>query len=180
VFYKTLAVIICSYCTTTYTMSFKISKPFWQAVSLGAIAGSRAMSAPALTSHILSQHQSKNLGDSALGFMQSNKTATAFKLLAVAEFVGDKLPTAPNRIALPGLTGRLLTGALAGASIYKAGGGKAYLGAILGGSAAILSTFGCFYLRRVTVKGTKILDPFIGGLEDALVIGASAGLAQSA
>lgn len=161
-------------------MSFKISKPLWQAVSLGAIAGSRAMSAPAITSHILSQHKTDNLAQSSLKFMQWGKTAAAFKLLAVAEFVGDKLPTAPNRIALPGLTGRFLTGALAGASVYKAGGGKAYLGAVLGGSAALLSSFGCFYLRKATVKGTKILDPFIGGLEDALVIGASAGLAKSA
>jgi uncharacterized membrane protein len=161
-------------------MSYKITKPMWQAVGLGAVAGSRAMSAPAITSHILSHHQSNNLNGTALNFMQSNKTATAFKLLAVSEFIGDKLPGAPNRIALPGLTGRFLSGALAGASVYKAGGGKAYIGAILGGSAAILSTFGMFYLRKTTVKGTHILDPIIGGIEDALVLGASAGLAKTA
>lgn len=161
-------------------MPLKISKALWQAISLGAIAGSRSMSAPAITSQILSRHPSANLNKSPLKFMQSGKTATAFKLMAIAEFVGDKLPTAPNRIALPGLTGRFLAGALAGASVYKAGGGKAYLGAILGGSAAILSTFGCFYLRKATVKGTKILDPFIGSLEDALVTGAGAALAKTA
>ncbi|MVN91922.1 DUF4126 family protein [Mucilaginibacter aquatilis] len=161
-------------------MSFKISKPFWQALSLGAIAGSRSMAAPAITSHILSQHKSVAMEHSPLSFMQSDKTATAFKLLAVAEFVGDKMPTAPNRVALPALTGRFLTGALAGASVYKAGGGNAALGALLGGGAAILSTFGSFYLRKATVKSSHILDPLIGGLEDALVVGAGTGLANAA
>lgn len=161
-------------------MSFKISKPVWQAVGLGAIAGSRSMSAPAITSHILSQHQSKALEGSALSFMQSNKTAIAFKLLAASEFVGDKLANTPNRIVLPAVTTRFLSGALAGASVYKANGGKAYIGAILGGSAAILSTFGTFYLRKATVKGTHIMDPITGGIEDALIVGASAGLVKTA
>lgn len=161
-------------------MKLKISNPFWQAVSIGTLAGFRSMSAPAITSHILSHHQSAGLNRSALSFMQSDKTAIAFKLMALAEFAGDKLPSAPNRIAFPVITTRFLSGALAGASIYKAKGHKAYVGAILGGSAAILSTFGSFYLRKATVKGTKILDPIIGSIEDALVVGASAGLAKSA
>lgn len=160
-------------------MNFKISKPLWQAVGLGTIAGFRSMSAPALTSHILSHHQSKALEGSALSFIQSKKVATAFKLLAVTEFVGDKLPTTPDRIKFPVVSARLLAGALAGASVYKASGGKAYVGAILGGSAAILSTFGSFYLRKATVKGTKLFDPIIGGIEDALVLGASAGFAKA-
>ncbi|WP_345951856.1 DUF4126 family protein [Mucilaginibacter sp. PAMB04274] len=161
-------------------MKFKITNPFWQAVGLGTIAGFRSMSAPALTSHILSHHQSKALANSSLSLMQSNKVATAFKLLAVTEFIGDKLPNAPDRIKLPVISARFLAGALAGASVYKARGGQAYVGALLGGSAAILSTFGSFYLRKATVKGTKIMDPIIGGIEDALVIGASAGLAKAA
>lgn len=161
-------------------MKLKISNPFWQAVSIGTLAGFRSMSAPAITSHILSHHQSAGLNRSALSFMQSDKTAIAFKLMALAEFAGDKLPSAPNRIAFPVITTRFLSGALAGASIYKAKGHKAYVGAILGGSAAILSTFGSFYLRKATVKGTKILDPIIGSIEDALVVGASAGLAKAA
>ena len=161
-------------------MNIKISKPFWQAIGLGTIAGFRSMSAPALTSHILSHHQSKALEGSPFNFIQSKKVATAFKLLAITEFVGDKLPNAPDRIKLPVISARFLAGALAGASIYKASGNKAYIGAVLGGSAAILSTFGSFYLRKTTVKTTKLFDPIIGGIEDALVLGASAGFAKVA
>jgi uncharacterized membrane protein len=160
-------------------MKFKISKPFWQAIGLGTIAGFRAMSAPALTSHILSKQPSAGLENSALKFMQSDKAALAFKLTALSEFVGDKMPKAPDRIELPGITTRFLSGALAGASVYKASGGKAYVGALLGGSAAILSTYGSFYLRKAMVKSTHLIDPIIGGIEDALVLGAGAGLAKA-
>jgi uncharacterized membrane protein len=158
----------------------KISKPLWQAIGLGTIAGFRSMSAPALTSHTLSHHHSQSLEHSPLNFIQSKKVATAFKLLAITEFVGDKLPSAPDRIKAPVIAGRLLAGALAGASIYKASGNKAFIGAILGGSAAVLATFGSFYLRKSTVKATKLMDPIIGSIEDALVVGASAGLASAA
>jgi uncharacterized membrane protein len=161
-------------------MKISISKPFWQALGLGTIAGFRSMSAPALTSHILSHHKSKALNHSPLGFMSSEKVALAFKVLAVAEFAGDKMPGAKDRIALPVISARVLCGALAGASIYKASGRKAYFGALLGGSAAVLSTFGSFYLRKATVKASGIMDPIIGGIEDALVVGASAGFAEAA
>ncbi len=160
-------------------MKFKITKPLWQAVGLGAIAGSRSMLAPAVATRILSNRHSDPLEKSGLNFMQTKPAATAFKLLAASELIGDKMPFAPNRIALPGLTGRVLLGALSGASVYKASGGKAYIGAILGGSAAVLSTFGTFYLRKATVKGTHVLDPVIGAVEDALMLGAGASLVKA-
>ncbi len=161
-------------------MDITISKPFWQAVSLGALAGLRSAAAPAITSHILSHHHSANLENSPLSFMQSETTANVFKLLAVSELVADKMPGTGNRTAPQGLVFRALTGALSGASIYKANGSKAVIGALLGGSAAVASTFASFYLRRSTVKGTTLIDPIVGGIEDALVVGAGLGLSQAA
>ena len=82
-------------------MKLKISKPFWQAVGLGVLAGMRTTSAPAITSHILSRHHSKRLAKSNLRFMQNSNVAAAFKVLAVGELIGDKMPTAPDR-TMPG------------------------------------------------------------------------------
>lgn len=161
-------------------MAFKITKPFWQALGLGTLAGLRSMTGPAVTSQILSNHHSKALEGTPLNFIQSNKVATALTLLALTEIVADKLPGTPNRIKAPVLATRCLSGALAGASIYKASGGNAYLGALLGGSAAVLSSFGGFYLRKYTVKSTHLVDPIIGSIEDALVIGSGYGLAKAA
>lgn len=161
-------------------MAIKITNPFWQALGLGTLAGLRSMSAPAVTSQILSHHHSQELENTPLNFIQSEKVANALTLLALTEMVGDKMPGAPNRIKAPVLTARCLSGALAGASVYKAQGGNAYLGALLGGSAAILSSFGAFYLRKATVKSTHLVDPIIGSIEDALVIGSGYSLAKAA
>jgi len=73
---------------------------------------------------------------------------------------------------------RCLSGALAGAGILKASGGSAAIGALLGGTAAFASTFGSFFLRKATVKRRALLDPIIGAIEDALVVGAGVGLAK--
>lgn len=98
--------------------------------------------------------------------------------MAISELVIDKLPSTPNRTMPPVIIVRCLSGALAGASIYKASGGNVITGALLGATAAFASTFGSFYLRKGAVKKTKLFDPIVGAIEDALVIGAGVGLAR--
>jgi uncharacterized membrane protein len=161
-------------------MQLKISKPFWQVIGLGTLAGMRSTSAPVITSHLLSHHQSKKLEHSPLQFMQSKTVATTLKVLALGEIAGDKLPSAPNRIKPVVIGARVLAGALAGASIYKAAGGKIIWGALIGGSAAFASTFGSFFLRKSAVRSSHIIDPIIGVIEDALVIGSGIGLSRLA
>lgn len=153
-----------------------ITHPFWQVLGIGALAGLRSASAPAVTSHILSHHHSKRLEGTPLNFMQSDSTATTLKLLATGEMVMDKMPFIPNRIKPASAAFRCLSGALAGASISKATGGKIGAGALFGASAALAATYASFLLRKVTVKATGIIDPLIGALEDALVLGAAAKL----
>jgi uncharacterized membrane protein len=158
-------------------MKLKIEKPFWQVLGVGLLAGMRSVSAPAITSHILSHHRSEKLARSPLSFMQSDAVANGLKVMAVAEFIGDKLPTAPNRIKPVVLFARCISGALAGAGILKASGGNAVVGALLGGTTAFASTFGSFLLRKSVVKNSGVIDPIIGAIEDALVIGAGVELA---
>jgi uncharacterized membrane protein len=160
-------------------MEIKITQPLLQVVGLGVLAGMRTSSAPAITSHILSQHYSRQLAHSSLAFMQSDKVASALKIFVIAELIGDKLPSAPNRIKPVGLVARCLSGALAGACIYKASGNKGLSGALLGSAAALVSTFGSFLLRKSIVKQTRIFDPIIGAIEDALVIGAGVAMVET-
>jgi len=151
-----------------------ITHPFWQVLGIGALAGLRSAAAPAITSHILSHHHSKGLEGTQLNFMQSKITANALKLLALGEVVMDKMPFTPNRIKPAGVAFRCLSGALAGASISKATGGKIGAGALFGAASALAATYISFLVRTSAVKATGIFDPIIGGLEDALVIGAGA------
>lgn len=147
-------------------------------ISLGALAGMRTLSAPVITTHILSSSPSKKLEQSTLRFMQSTTVAAVLKVLAVTELIADKLPSTPNRTEPAGVAGRCLSGALAGASIYKAAGGKTLTGALIGGTAAIAATYGSYYLRKSIVKANHIADPLIGAAEDALVIGAGISLSK--
>ena len=161
-------------------MKLKISKPIWQAVGLGILAGMRTASAPAIASHILSHHHTKALGKSPLKFMQNDKVAIALKVLAVGELIGDKLPNTPNRIKSGGLVLRCIAGSLAGASIFEASGNSAFAGAFVGSVTAFGSTFGSYFIRKNIVLKLSLLDPVIGALEDALVIGAGVGLSTTA
>jgi uncharacterized membrane protein len=158
----------------------KLSNPFWQVVGLGLLAGMRTTSAPAIASHILSHHHSRRLAKSPLKFMQSDNVALALKVFAVGELIGDKMPNTPNRIKPAGVVFRCLAGSLAGASIYKATGNSILTGAVLGSVVALGSTFGSYFLRKDVVSKTHVLDPIIGAIEDALVVGAGVGLTNIA
>lgn len=160
-------------------MKIIITKPHIQVITLGLLAGMRAMSAPAVTSKMLQKKHSKMLEHSNLDFMQSETTARLLSVLAIGEFIGDKMPAAKNRIALPGLISRGISGALAGASIYKAAKGNVATGALLGGLTALAATYGSFYLRKSVVKHAHLVDPIIGSIEDAIVMGAGMGLTES-
>ena len=155
----------------TAILNMKITpNAFNRAVGLGIIAGMRTFMAPAVVSHMYSRHSSKSLKQSPLNFFQTITASKVFKVLAAGELVADKLPGAPNRTALPGLVGRTLAGIVCGATVYKASNKKPYIGAIVGGTAAVASTFACFYLRTAIAKNKFVPDAVIGGIEDVLAI----------
>jgi hypothetical protein len=54
------------------------------------------------------------------------------------------------------------------------------IGALIGSAAAFASTFGCYFLRKTIVKNTRINDPWIGALEDTIVISSAIVLIKSA
>ena len=156
----------------------KISHPLLQVLGIGILAGMRTSSAPVIASQLLSHHQSKQLAHSPLSFMQSKAVANTLTILSVSELIIDKLPSTPNRIKSGGVIFRSLSGALAGASIYKAMGNNMLLGAVIGASSAFASTYVSYFLRKSVVKNTHIIDPVIGAVEDVLVIGAGLSLIQ--
>ncbi|GAB3925524.1 DUF4126 family protein [Mucilaginibacter myungsuensis] len=161
-------------------MKIVITKPHWQVIALGILAGMRSMSAPAVSSRMLNKRPSRRLNHTPLQTLQSPAAANVLTGIAVGELVGDKLPTAPDRIAPVTLVGRCINGAISGAGIYKAAGGKWYTGAVLGGITAIAATYGSFYLRKAIVKQAHLIDPVVGLIEDTIVLGAGVALVETA
>jgi uncharacterized membrane protein len=112
---------------------------------VGLVAGLRSMMAPAVVSWF-ARTGSLAVGGTALAFMGFRYTPILFTVLALGELVNDKLPKTPSRKAPGPFIGRVLTGALSGATVGAAGESLA-LGLTLGALGAVAGTLGGAAIR---------------------------------
>ena len=124
----------------------------------------------ALLSGRLRKHPSRRLGRSRLGFMQSSRTAEVLALLAAGELIGDKLPSAPDRISSPALVGRALSGALIGATLSARQRQPRSTGVLIGVVSAMVGAYATYHLRKQLGQTTSIPDTVWAVLEDGLVV----------
>jgi uncharacterized membrane protein len=136
---------------------------------IGVIAGLRTMTAPAVVAWAANRHW-LNLDNSPLAFMGSTAAVAIFTVMALGELVIDKLPSTPNRTALPGLIGRSVLGGLSGACVAASGAQSIALGAVLGVAGAIVGAFAGYEVRTRLVRALKVPDFVIALLEDAVAI----------
>ena len=132
---------------------------------LGLSTGMRAMTAMAVACWFA------RLGllplDHTWAFWAGNTVSVVvFSLAALAEFVGDKLPSAPNRTAPLGLITRLLFGGLVGAIVATSLQNSIPVGALLGAAGALIGTFGGFLTRHHLVQHGNRRDWPVALLED--------------
>ncbi len=83
--------------------------------------------------------------------------------------VADKTPLVPSRTSAPALLGRLISGGLAGATLFVAEGRRRNSGAILGALSAFAAAHAGERLRAMGVQ-KGIPDPILGTLEDRIVL----------
>jgi uncharacterized membrane protein len=155
------------------------SAKFWPTLGFATLAGMRSMSAPALLSHHLSNKPSWFLLNSPLRVLQKPLVARGLKLVAATEMVADKMPGMPNRTDPPVLLGRLLSGALVGATWYKSREGSALVGGLVGGLGAVAATFLSYALRMNISEKAKANVAAVGVGEDALVLSSGAALLKA-
>jgi len=104
----------------------------------------------------------------------SRRTPT--KLFAAGEFIYDKVPTVPSRLAPPLLAGRIAAGALVGATVGHLTGRNRAGSATLGGLVAFASAHATYRMRRAL--GRRLPPVAAALLEDAIVVGAALSGAQ--
>jgi uncharacterized membrane protein len=138
---------------------------------IGIVAGSRALTAPALVAWAAHLNWII-LRNSSLSIMGSTASVAVFTALAVGELIGDLLPFAPSRLEAPGLVARFILGGLSGAAVAAAGTQSMTLGAILGAAGGIAGAFAGYKARTGSVRALKVPDFVIALLEDAVAIGA--------
>jgi uncharacterized membrane protein len=93
-------------------------------------------------------------------------TVVIFTLFALGEYVGDKLPQTPNRIAPGPLAARIVFGGLVGAIAATAMQGSAIEGIILGALGAFLGAFVGYHVRKHVVELSGRPDWNVALLED--------------
>jgi uncharacterized membrane protein len=139
------------------------------AFGIGFVAGLRSLTAPAAASW--AAHLGwLDLQGTPVAFMGSTAAVAIFSILAVAEYVADKLPRTPNRTKPGPLMGRILLGGLAGACISVAAGQSLLAGAAVGGMGGVIGAFAGYEARRRLVSGLKVKDGVIAILEDLVAI----------
>ena len=139
-------------------------------LGIGVVAGLRSLTAPAVVAwaaHI----GWINLHGSPLAFMGSAWAVGVFTVLAVVELVADQLPGTPSRTAPVGLSARIVTGTLSGASLAIAGGATIWLGALAGVLGGVAGAFGGYQARVGLVRTLHVPDFAIAIPEDLVAIG---------
>jgi uncharacterized membrane protein len=138
---------------------------------MGLVGGQRAMTPLAAISMVAAFGRlPANCG--APRIIAHPGVAAVASLLAVSEMIGDKQPTAPNRIVMIGLTARFLTSAIAGASLASRR--QRWLGAAIGGSTAVVASYPGWRARMAAIPDYGQTPT--GLVEDALVILGAAGV----
>ena len=143
-----------------------------RALGLGAVAGIRSMTPPALLSRAASRGEVGGIEGTPFGALASSRVARFLTLLAVGEAIGDKFPMAPRRISVPGLLGRLASGALVGAALFAAGERPGAAGAALGALSALATAYPSYYLRVKTQDRLGAPNAALGLAEDVIALGA--------
>ncbi len=149
---------------------------YLRAFGIGAVAGLRSMTAPALFSYVTSHRDEPRVAGDPLGRLSTPRVAGTLCALAVGELIVDKLPNTPSRTLPPSVVFRALSGGIIGAALCAEAGRSRTAGALLGVAGALTTTYGAYHLRQATDQKTGLPDPVVALVEDAIAIGAGLGV----
>ena len=148
------------------------------AIGIGAIAGLRTMTAPAVVSWATERGWIRSPGR-RLAFLKNKRTVAIISTLAAGELVADKLPATPNRTVPAGLAARAVTGGFSAGVLCASKKKMVAPGVILGGLAAIAGAFIGYTTRRELREKLHVSDAAIAVAEDALAAGGGVLLVHS-
>jgi hypothetical protein len=163
------------------------NKDLLLAAAFGWLSGMRSMAGPATAGRKL---------------VKDPHIADLLAVGAAGEMLVDKHPATPNRNAPAPLAGRVMMGALTGASIVVSGAGwrpgahlrsrryrhrlsegetleAAAAGAVIGGTIAFISTHVSYHMRRYIGERTSLPNVALGAAEDVVVYATAIALADN-
>ena len=140
--------------------------------TLGFMTGLRSMTPMAVLCWFAYRHHMP-LAHTWAFWAERGISVLVFTVLAVGEYIGDKLPNTPNRTTAFPLVARLGFGSLVGAIAATSLHGSALEGALLGALGALAGSFVGLQLRLILPKRLGCPDMPVALIGDAVAIGAS-------
>ena len=138
--------------------------------AIGLVAGLRSLTAPAVV--CWAAHLGWiNLSGSLLAFMGSTWAVWLFTILALVEYVTDRLPSTPARTVPVQLGARLALGMLSGACLAVAGQVSLWVGVLAAAVGVLVGTFGGYEVRAGLVRSLQVKDIAVAIPEDLVAIG---------
>jgi uncharacterized membrane protein len=148
-------------------VEFEVSSATFETIGLACLAGLRSMAAPAFLAQAVRRGDLRAPVMPALG---SPKVSALLALLAMGEMIADKTPFVPARTSTPALLGRVLSGGLAGATLFASEGRDRNSGALLGALCATLAAYAGENFRTVGFERLGLPNALLGALEDKVVL----------
>lgn len=140
------------------------------AFCLGGLTGLRAFMPLTVLAWMLHLSQG-SLPDGPLRFLHETPAVVILTIVAVVEWIADKLPGTPSRLRLPGLVGRAILGAVCGIIAGEAWGASWGAGAIAGLVGAVLGAWVGYEVRTRWARELRWPDLVVALIEDAVAIG---------
>ena len=141
------------------------------AIGIGAVAGLRPMTAPAIIGWAAKQRWI-HLGSSPFATIISRRASPRINELAISELLADKLPFTTSRLSAGPLALRIASGAVCGAAVCTAVKKPVANGALVGGLAAIAGALAGHHIRK---NLSRDMPDFAAGLlEDAFAVSGGA------
>lgn len=136
-------------------------------------ASSRLISAAFLRNLVIDA-LGRKLKDSRLRFLALPAAVQGLKLLTEVSQLAEKLPkTSPAKVSVSAAAEQGISGALAGALIYKSDGKKAVKGAVIGCAAALAAVYASYYFRQKLSKSRiNTASPALKVIGNSLAAGA--------
>lgn len=142
-----------------------------RAAGLGVLAGLRSATPLAVIVRATASGQFRRLERTPLRLLRSARARRLAPFMAGGEWIVDKLPFVPSRIASGPLLGRAMFGGLVGAVSALDAERPVVPGLIAGSAGAIVGSFGGYRCRVWLGRRLKVADPLIGSVEDVLALG---------
>ncbi len=149
----------------------KNKKIIAKAIGMGAAAGLRGVVAPTIAGYFLN-YGADSLLNSKSGPKKSLANTVITKVLSRSGDKNAKLPLNPNsRLISRNSLGKIASGAMAGAGLYRANKGGAFKGLVLGGASALAVTVAGHYLQKYLHKKSTPGDKMLKALGLAVTVG---------